>query len=398
MKTIFYFARKIKNYIIPKKNNPYPVVVEPTGTIKEPIGSVLLSYLEYPLLWAENSTNFNGHSNAWESRTIARIFQELGYRVVAINYKDRDFVPHRYYDVVFDIFENLGRWSSSLDHSTKKFLHCTGSDPNYQNSSEIRRVNAVNARRNAAYSPKRLIAQPELTYKSMDVADAISLIGNEKTCATYPQKYWPKMKLVPVTASFLPYTKTVDELVPLKREFLWFFGKGAVHKGLDLVLEVFYRCKDLTLNVVGNLEQENDFMKMYKRELLHTNNIHYHGFLYPSSQEFQNILKNTFCFIAPSCSEAISTAAVTCLTIGLYPIVSRDTGVTLPDGFGTYLEACSIEEIEQEVRLVHGMSKQTLVEQIQIIQMDALTRYSRDTFRNMMKQYILKNIELTNIR
>ena len=61
------------------------------------------------------------------------------------------------------------------------------------------------------------------------------------------------------------------------RQFVWFSGAGAAHKGLDLCLEVFKEKPDLTLHVIGNLEQEPHFMRHYQ-SFLHLNNIHYHGF------------------------------------------------------------------------------------------------------------------------
>jgi hypothetical protein len=208
-----------------------------------------------------------------------------------------------------------------------------------------------------------------------------------------------KFELVTVSASHLDKTvKSRDQFAPAKREFLWFFGGGAIHKGLDLLLEVFPRHPDMILNVVGDVTSEVDFVEIYQRELLHTPNIHYHGYMIPSTSKFKNVVESTFCFIAPTCSESISSAVVTCLQIGLYPIISRDTGVDLPYGCGVYLEDCSLEEIEDAVINVYNLPAAEIIRQIAVIQEEALHNYSRGKFREKMTHFITQAIERHNMR
>jgi glycosyltransferase involved in cell wall biosynthesis len=396
MRIIHSIQKKIKVVLARQHTrcDIYPVILQPIYPVR-PKGRVLLSYLEYPLLWSEKNTRFLGHSALWESCAIAKIFQRLGYQVEAINYLDQSFTPKGKYDVVFDIFTNLGRLAPQLGEGTIKLLHCTGSDPYYQNQAELKRVAEVNLRRNGAYQPKRLIANPEMVYKSLESADFCSLIGNDHTRNTYPKRFQQKMELVTVSSSVIG--KSVDivrDIIPPKREFLWFFGGGAVHKGLDLVLEVFSRNPKLILHVVGPVD-ETDLMEMYRKELTKSKNIHFHGELNPSSQKFQKIINNVFCFVAPTCSESISTAVATCLQLGLYPIISRDTGVTLPEECGIYLETCTIAEIEKNVLEVYEMSPKDLLDQIKRVQVKAFQLYSRKSFSEQMTQYLLKVLNLS---
>lgn len=370
----------------------YPVILRPSWSLK-PKRRVLLSYLEQPLSLPESSPHFLGHTNFWESRAIADIFQKLGYQVEAINWSDREFIPIGKYDVVFDIFANLGRLSSLLGRDTVKFLHCTGSDPYYQNAAEIKRVEEVNRRRNGNYVPKRVLAEPEWTYISLEAADACSLIGNEHTRSTYPEKYRKKMELVTVSASEIDDRgKKIRDHVPSKREFLWFFGNGVVHKGLDLLLEIFAAHPNLHLHIVGDVTAEEDFCEIYKKELTDTDNIHLHGYLFPTSVEFQSLLQDVFCFVAPSCSESISTAAVTCLQLGLYPILSRDTGVSLPTGCGLYIEKLTTDYIEKLVLAVMEMKDDEIIYQTRQTQEDALKRFSRKAFKDRMEKFIVNSL------
>lgn len=371
----------------------YPVTLYPQSQPAR--GRVLFSYLEYPLLWSEDDERFSGHTNNWESREIARIFTSLGYVVGAINWSDQQFVPAKKYDVLFDISINLQRLAPLLDRHTVKILHRTGSDPYYQNRAEMERVRALESRRKALYSPKRLVAYPDLERKSMQIADACSLFGSSHTLHTYPEEFRHKIQLVTISASKLGSSvKAKQDCVPSKREFLWFLGGGAVHKGLDLLLEVFARHRGYTLNIVGNVHNERDFMKIYAHEIMELPNIKYHGYLKPDSARFQEIVKDAFCFIAPSCSESISTAVVTCMQVGLYPIISHDTGVALPASCGIYLETCSIEEIESAVLTAYQMDDSSIIDQISQVQRYALKNFSRERFRMLMERFITRTIEM----
>ncbi len=354
-----------------------------------PRGRVLFSYLAQPLQWSEDDTRFGGHTNVWESREIARILCSFGYDVDAINWNDKQFVPWEKYDVCFDISTNLQRLAPFLDGRAIKILHRTGSDPFYQNEAEMARVRDLERRHQVHYSPKRLVAYPELERRSMQIADLCSLKGSSHTLRTYPTEFRHKIKLVQVSGCKVPSKlKKECDFLPPKREFLWFFGSGAVHKGLDLLLEVFSRHREFTLNIVGKVDGEPDFLRVYHHELMELPNIKFHGQLRTDSARFREITKDVFCFIAPSCSEGLSPAVVTCMQIGLYPVISRDTGVSLPPGCGVYLEDCTIDEIETALLKVSQMKNNILRAEINRSQTYALTELSRGQFRETMKDFI----------
>ncbi len=369
-----------------RQAGPYPVTLEPADGAAR--GRVLFSYLEQPLLWPDDAPGFALHGNGWESREIARIFVGEGFAVDAINWADDAFVPARPYDVVFDISRNLGRLAPLLPRALK-LLHCTGSDAGYQNAAEARRVEELTRRRGGSYRAQRTVAFPGAQALSLEAADACSLLGNERTLATYPERVRAKMRTVAVSASDLgPNRKGPGAYVPAEREFLWFFGWGAVHKGLDLLLEVFAAHPEWTLNVVGSALEEPEFVRLYRTELTALPNIRAHGFLSPGGPEFGAIVRRCFCFVAPACSEGTSAAAVTCLQAGLFPIVSRDTGVSLPAGCGIWLESCSLEEIAGAVAAAHRMPEAALATQSGAVQREALRRHSREAFRDEMSAFL----------
>jgi hypothetical protein len=364
-----------------------PVRLKPLAKINR--GIALVSYLDTPVRWAEHDARFDGHSVFWESNEIIFIFRTLGFTVDVIDWGDTTFITQEHYDVVFDIHTNLQRFAPFLGPSTKKIQHLTGSSPQYQRLAELRRVDALEKRTGMLYSPKRIDKDLDLAERSYKLADICSLLGNYRTLNTYPKEYQSKIHLVPVSGSRLSYRKKhVSEYVPPEREFMWFYGSGAVHKGLDLVLEVFKKYAKLHLHVVGNVASERDFVQIYRKELFETANITYHGHLMPSSERFQTIANRVVANIAPSCSEGISPASVTCMQIGFFPIISVDNGITLPNGAGVSLFECTHTEIEERILEVYSMSADRLAEQIVLCQKHALKEFSRENYSVKMRDFI----------
>lgn len=350
----------------------------------------LLSYIADAVVWPDDHPGLMTHTNRWESREIARLLSARGYVVDAINWNDSNFQPDRPYDLVLDIDANLQRLAPLLPASTIRILHLTGSYGPFQNQAEVARVAAFEERTGKLYSPKRLVRWVELAERSLRLADACTLLGNEVTLSTYPEAYRAKIQLIPVSGSFLPKVRDVEEMrVKTGREFLWFFGDGAVHKGLDLVLEVFLKHPEWKLHVVGRAAEEKDFLQVYGDHLSRPNVV-VHGQLVPSSEEFRAVMSHVFCFIAPSCSEGISPAAVTCLQFGLLPILSRQTGVSLPAECGVYLKNLSSDAVEQAIEGVLALSQDEVVRQTQKCQAQALQVYSRESFSRCYADFLEK--------
>jgi glycosyltransferase involved in cell wall biosynthesis len=363
---------------------PYPVVLKPAPVTHR--GRALISYLAQPC-WeglGGITSAFRGHSNKWESFAIARAFAGMGYDVDVINWDDQKFTPHDGYDVVFDIYVNHQYYWWRVEKSTPLILHLTGSYARYHNAAELRRLTELEQRRQVRCAPRRLVKDEALMDRALEQASACTLIGNAHTLSTFPKRLHHKIHLVTVSASANLHIKNPQAFVPIEREFLWFFGSGAVHKGLDLVLEVFAKKPDLRLNIIGDLTHEGDFVRTYERELTRMSNIVCHGYITPDEPRFEAITQKCFAFLAPSCSESISTAVATCMQIGLFPILSRDTGVDLPADCGISLGDCTVEEIEGAVTRAHTSNADLLIDQIKKCQELALRRYSQDAFRHRM--------------
>jgi hypothetical protein len=289
--------------------------------------------------------------------------------------------------VVFDIHRNLVRCSSE---KTKTIFHVTGSNPEFSNQAEAMRLRDLKVRRGETICSRRSVGADDLKKftECLARADLITLIGNEVTASTFPGDIKCKIRQVVATGSFLQ--KDVKSLGngTMPSEFLWFNGGGAVLKGLDLVLDVFARHPELTLHVVGPYLKEHDFVDAYRAELFKTPNIKSYGFLFPANRRFMEIASRVRAFINPSCSEGISTAAITCMQAGMVPIISKNCGISLPDQAGILLTECTVAAIENAVLAVSAMGNDGWQSMMEKARRLAVEKYSRPTFSRLMEEAV----------
>jgi hypothetical protein len=355
---------------------------------RRPVGAALVAYLRSAVALSDDeASRIRGHTNKWESREMARALIDIGYDVDVIDFNNATFAPERRYHVVVALDGRLTSLAQQAG-AERRLLHITGSYPPFQNAAEKRRLRELEERRGIACKPRRVVSDTEEFVAAIETASSCSLLGNAFTLGTFPEGLRANITLLPVTGSTVTWRKSVADYVPQEREFLWFFGSGAIHKGLDRTLEAFSCAPALRLNVVGAVRDEHDFFDAYRRELTETPNITWWGSLDPASPEFNAVAAKCVAFIAPSCSESISSAAVTMMQMGLYPIVSRETGVSLPDNAGTYLCSCSVEEIVEAANAVTRLGERRLCREIAQTQAFATKAYSQARFSAEIRAYL----------
>lgn len=351
-------------------------------------GRALVSYVPTRLSWTDDDVRFHGHSNFWESAEIVRILNRLGYEVDYISYRDNRFRPRKPYDIVIDIHNNLSKFCSS---SSKKLFHATTSYLEYSNSAELLRLDSLWHRKKIRLKPRRVIKNLSRYKKNIDSADLISLIGNDITISTYPKKYHHKIRKIPVTSPILNGSRSLVS-TQFTNDFLWFGGAGAVHKGLDLTMEVFNDIPNATLHIVGPVSNEKDFISAYKSEFSNKNVI-FHGHLYPSSQKFKEIICGVRAFILPSCSEGTASSAIACMQLGILPIVSANVGIDIANDRGILLKNCTYATISDAVISIMNTDESELRRMSLNAMEYANTVYTRLNFTSHMTAVLTELID-----
>jgi len=314
---------------------------------------------------------------------MGQTFLDLGYEVDVID-RDEDDIPRgRNYSVCIDIHRNLEKFAPKLDSSCIKILHITGAHWLYQNEAEYRRCLELQARRGVTVAPRRQ-ASPSF---GIEAADYATLLGNDFTESTfaYAGKKIFRIPLSTTTTFPSPTGKNFDRC---RNRFLWLGGSGAVHKGLDRVLEAVASTPEIELSICGPAREESDFANAYARELDHTPNIRTLGWTDVAGPQFAAVVQNTAGLIYPTCSEGQAGSVVTALHAGLIPIISRQAGVTVED-FGFTLETCTVSEIRQMLLHVRALPTSELRKYAQASWQYARANHTRDAFGRKYREAIL---------
>lgn len=311
-------------------------------------GCVAISYLVWPFTKGITSGRMRGHTNAGEVLAMAEVFRELGFRIEICDWNDKKYAPPKDTIAAIDLHSNLERWS--LPVGCLKILHATGAHWLFQNRAELDRLNALKERRGSALRSRRH-AEPS---RGAEVADYVTVLGNEFTAGTFSFS-GKAITRVPISSAYeFSYPENRDHETA-RRRFLWIGSYGMVHKGLDLVLEAFAGMPELELTICGRPEKEDDFFRLYEKELKRTPNIHFHGWVDMASPQFSEIAKTHASVVYPSCSEGGGGSVIHCMHAGMIPVCTREASVDLED-FGVLIKEGSVSAVQEAVRKIASMS------------------------------------------
>ncbi len=312
---------------------------------------VLISYLVDPFIVEVKPS----HSNFSETLKIAEVFHAKGYQVDIVKYNGclltTSFL-HSHYDVVFGLEPNFLEAVRKVKPKISIY-YATGAHYKFQNAAEQQRLQLLYGRRGKLLSPRRFVKPHE----SSSLADAVICIGNGWTKSTY-EGYCQKIEGIRISAySFFPLTaiERRKNWKEARTRFLWFGSSGAVHKGLDILLDIFKKHKELELYVCGDVKSEKDFVDLYKDELFSCENIHLIGWVNPDSPEYEELVERCAFTVLPSCSEGMNGAVPTGMHSGLIPLVSLESGLDL-DGIGCVFPKNDIATIEKVLLDFSGRS------------------------------------------
>lgn len=372
---------RLENYVSKSERQRFRVVsLVPERPVK---GSVLLSRINRAFLLKPGEALPATHKNLWEAYQMALAFLELGFAVDVIDYTNNSFLPHKDYAIFVDAKWNMERIAPVLNKDCIKVLHPLSAHPLFHNAAELRRLLELRERRGVMLRPRR---QDPLNW-GIEHADCATVIGNEFTLSTYRYAKKPLYRLPSSWPTTYPWQETKD-FEACRNRFFWFGGGGMVHKGLDLVLEVFASLPDCHLTICGPVEEEQDFVEAYHRELYETNNIDLVGWVDVSSPKFLQIARECVALIRPSCSEGGGAAVVGGMHAGLIPIVSYESSVDVSSDCGIVLKKSSIEEIRDSVRSVVSLPANRLREMARNTWERARTEHSPERFVEEYKKVI----------
>jgi len=320
--------------------------------------NVLISYIVIPF---RQGMSFS-HTNSIESLEIAKIFKELEYNVDIINFDSFEEVDYSKYKVLFGFGDKLVNYF--YFGGSKKAVtiyYGTGMHINYSNCQTLKRAKEVYAKKGVwLLNSCRLVEKSWAVQTSL--VDCLIILGAKSVADTYRKYFNGKIYSLPLSFYDIVNVKEIflqKNFSNSRNNFLWFGGGGAVHKGLDIVLDVFKKHPELHLYICGGFNDEKDFANVYKTELFETENIHNYGFISLKSNKFKRLMGICGFVVFPSCSEGGSASIVNCMACGVVPVVPDSAGIELKD-FGFRMKSISSKDVESIVLKVNSISKDEL--------------------------------------
>ncbi len=307
---------------------------------------ILICYLDYGRTMYALRHNF-GHTNYQELCQIIRVLIEMDFRIDVCGCSNSQAVnelPRDYYDYIFGLGEVF--WKAA-QYNPKAFLllYMTENPYYVSRQREDERLQYFYER-----TGKKLeFSRTGKFYNEADEekADAIICLGEEKY---YNKLQKPVMRVFPSAFKNQAFKNIFENRK--KTNFLVFGVKGFVHKGNDILIEVFQKHTEWTLYMCGANIGKECAQLGYKLPA----NIIDCGYIDAMSQQFCDIAGSCMFVLLPSCSEGMSTGLMTCMRHGLIPITMHGTGMDMLEEYCLFFENYYIALVEQKLTEVTAMS------------------------------------------
>lgn len=310
---------------------------------------VLISYIVDPFV---SKNNFS-HTNLLECYTAAEIFNKLGYcvDVVDLNYIKR--INYSKYDVVYGMGIPLENSFYYKGKKIKRIFYATGCNTLYSNIVTLLKV------RNFFDSHDRLIINSSRFIEKNQhfqtlLSDRVIVLGNKFVLDTYKMFDLDGSKRYLNLNAFYYDVYDIDiykkDFLTAGKHFLWFGSSGLIHKGLDLLIDIFSLREDIYLHICGDFGSEKEFYDYYGQIIDKSYNIINHGFVDIRSDEFKKIMNTCAFTIFPSVSEGGSPAVLNVIANGgLIPIITKSSGLDIDD-FGIFIEKPEIIYVNDSIK------------------------------------------------
>lgn len=311
---------------------------------------VLISYITAS--FTKPSKSFYKHTNIWDSMLLIKYFVDKGFVIDIINFNSKYINQiDNDYDIVLGFGEAF-QFAKKKYINAIKILYLTEAPPSFVTLSYKSRIDYYKERHNKI--PYCVNRQGVYTDNQLLNNDFMITLGNmynwnnvkcDQSCvySIYPSSF--------INSDY----KFNDKINHKKSGFLWFGSHGLIHKGLDLILDVFIDEPNLNLHISGANKKELKSIYNYDQS-----NIKVYDFIDVSSNEFLELIEEVTWIIFPSCSEAASTSVLTCMNHGLIPIISKECAIDISDDIGFYFDGYKLDDIHKMIQSVVNLSDETI--------------------------------------
>lgn len=346
---------------------------------------VLLSYVVGPFLGGE----LDSHSNCREALIIAECFHHMGYCVDVISYDFSWDIDYSRYNCIFGLGEPLERSFYQDVPNLIRIHYATGHHVRFQNSATLKRAQTVHESKGVWLLDSCRVV-PWTWSAQTTLSSTMIVSGNKRVMESYRSHYQGPIlpQIVSHYAMLPPEKLTGKNFAQAKNNFLYFSSMGAIHKGLDLLLQVFAKTPDKTLHIAAPLESEPAFTRVFAEELA-CPNIKLHGFLDVRSEVFCTLMRECAFAVLPSCSEAMASSLLNVMCNGLIPVLTPECGFdAMP--YAVQIDAPDAASVKSAVSICSSLSTEEVKRRSLQCLAETRRRYSLDAFRAQMAANLLQ--------
>lgn len=343
--------------------------------------TALISYITAPF----KIGNTFRHNNEQAVQEIATILDEMGYIVDIINWDDNSPYPYEKYSLIIGFGEPFCN-SFATNATATRIYYGTGMEVSSHNFGAINRLKDFFSRHHLWLTESSRLVNQTWSLQTQAI-DGIITYGNETIKESY-RKYYsgPIYPLHNIHFKFTDTAKVIAEKKDwetARKNFFFIIGSGAVHKGFDIVLDLFAKHPDWELHIGAPVGREKRFFDLYK-ETLSLPNIHHYGFLDMTSQTYLDLVKRCGFYLSPTVSEGCPTSVINICSNGkCIPIATKESG--LEEGLEIPIEHLTEYDLEKAI-----LSAQSLTDkELEAMSTAALnyfsTAHSRENFRKELR-------------
>ena len=369
----------IKDYFYYHRIPDTPVVLNINDDCNSDQKRAVVCYLTYSFLYDWEKTNI-GRTQPYEIMKIVKTISWFGYAVDVIGCNDLralEIVKHRKYNLIFGFGEAFYRLTNSHP-DINSILYMTENIPDFSFKQEKVRIDYFYQR----HGRKIRLRRSGKFYKKHHFDKLYSHVITMGETELLKKSYSNPKFIFPTGLRNKKYSFTEKNHMQSRYNYLWFGSTGAIHKGLDILLDVFYKRDDIILHICGLDKKEKKILNIQQRE-----NIIEYGHVDVNSDAYLELVQRCTYIILPSCSEGFSTSVTTGMLHGLIPVVNKDTG-----GFNRandkviFLEDFRVEYIDKRINELSSFDPEKLSKLSKKVFDFAQENFSIEAFENSLRE------------
>jgi len=334
----------------------------------------VISYVTFSH-FADWENNNIGRTQPFEVLSMVKVLSELDYAIDIVGYHDLkalQYLKLKNYDLIFGFGEAF--YQLTLLHPQAiSILYMTEHHPDFTRIEEQKRLDYFYERKNKRAKTVRT----GNFYWDQHMKRKYSHVLTMSEVEPFLDKYEKPFPLFPSGIENKNFEFRPKNHDSSKTNFLWFGSYGAIHKGLDLLLDVFEKRDDIVLHIAGFYEDDRKIVTLPNKK-----NIIDYGYIDVHSERFIELMDRCTFSILPSCSEGCSTSITTTMRHGLIPIVMKNAGFDRLGPNAIFLEDFTIDYINRQLTNISNEDSSDLAKSSEIAFYFAQENFSIQAFEN----------------